>query len=172
MDIKNKILLNKKLGIKPIVFCDMDGVLVDFEKGARLKNMDCKDYKMIENAYLNLEAYPHGFEILDEIEKQLGVEVYLSTKIPDDNPLAATEKLLYLRKLYNENKIPKHRAVNVIITNNKGVLGSEYDYLIDDRPHKAKVEEFKGQVLHFGSKGKYKNWKEIVDFFGIVYCFD
>lgn len=40
-------------------------------------------------------------------------------------------------------------AERVIVTPDKGLLGDEYDYLVDDRPHKANCEGFRGQLVHF-----------------------
>lgn len=154
-------------GCNVIIYCDMDGVLFDFEDAANKVNKSCKEFKLIKGAYRNLTPYPHAFEVLNAIEEQIkGVKIHLLTKIPDDNPFAATEKLLSLRE-----KAP-NRAVNVTITNDKGSVGGKNDYLIDDRPHKAKVNNFRGELLHFGQEGKFKSWKSIVEYFEIDYIFE
>lgn len=151
---------------KDIIFhCDMDGVLADFEGAADSHGMPCVEYKMMPEAYLKLKPYPHAFKILDAIEEQLGIKVRLLTKIPDENPYAATEKLLWLREVE-----PK-RSVKVTITDDKGSIGNEWDFLLDDRIHKANVENFKGTVLHYGLTGKLKDFKEVAEYFEIDYKF-
>lgn len=166
MSIRNKIEKLISEGVRVVIYCDMDGVLFDFEKGAMQVGKPCKEFKMLKGAYVGLEPYPHAFEILNAIEDQIkGVKIHLLTKIPDDNPFAATEKLLSLRE-----KAP-NRAIDVTITNDKGSVGGENDYLIDDRPHKAKVKNFRGQLLHFGEDGEFKNWESIVEYFEIDYTF-
>jgi hypothetical protein len=153
----------KNNGKEIIFYSDMDGVLADFEGAANLHGMPCVEYKMMPEAYLKLKPYPHAFEILDAIEEQLGIKVRLLTKIPDENPYAATEKLLWLRKVE-----PK-RAVKVTITDDKGSVGNEWDFLLDDRIHKANVANFKGTILHYGETGKFKDFKDVIEYFDIDY---
>ena len=165
-DGKKLVELYQSHGKTVTFYCDMDGVVADFEGAALEHNLPCKEYKLVKGAYLKLKPYPHAFKVLDALEEQLGIVVHLLTKIPDENPYAATEKLLWLREVE-----PK-RAVEVTITRDKGSVGSECDFLLDDRIHKAKVGNFKGTVLHFGETGKFKNFEDVVEYFDLDYNFN
>lgn len=153
-------------GIYPKIYVDMDGVLANFELGASEAGLPPKEFKLMRGAYLKLKPYKHAFEILDALEEQLGVEIYLLTKIPDENPYSATEKLLWLRE------VDEKRAVKVTITPDKGSVGNKYDYLLEDRPHKANVKNFKGKLFVIDHEEPEKNLKALVDYFGIEYHFD
>lgn len=155
----------KGKGKNIIFYCDMDGVIADFEGSAEDHSLPCVEYKMMRGAYLKLKPYPHAFKILDAIEEQLGLSIRLLTKIPDENPYAATEKLLWLREH------DKKRAVKVTISDDKGIVGEECDFILDDRIHKANVSNFKGTVLHYGKSGKFKDFKDIVEYFDLDYVF-
>ena len=163
--IREKILEKLKNNKRVVVYCDMDGVVADFEGGALENKMEPHEFKLKKGAYFNLKPYKYAFEVLKAIEKQLGVEIYMLTKIPDENPYSATEKLLWLAKY------AKERSVNVIISPDKGCVGSEDDFLIDDRPHKAKVKDFRGTFLYFGENGKFKDFKDVAEYFGVDFNF-
>lgn len=143
-----------------IIYVDMDGVLADFDKMMQERSMSGKELKMVRGIYMELDVYPGAKDAITKL-KNSGFSLHVATKIPDDNPYAATEKLLWLNEHFPE-LIP-----NVTITNNKGALGDEYSFLIDDRIHKANVCNFKGKVLHFGENGFYKNWSDVLNFFGV-----
>lgn len=149
-EIKNKNV--------PTVYFDMDGVMADFDRAIIEYKMIGSKLKLVKGLYLDLHPYPGAFEAMDEIGK-MGFNRHIATKIPDENPYAATEKLLWLR-----DKKPE-MVQHTTITPNKGQLGNEFDFLIDDRIHKANVLDFKGTILHFGPNGEYKDWNSILDYF-------
>lgn len=136
------------------IYIDMDGVLADFEKAAALYGMDPKKFKLMPGAYRHLDWMPGAEEALDHLLEQ-GANVWIATKIPHANPLAATEKLQW----WNDRRPSMMK--NVIITPDKGTLGNEYDVLIDDRPHKAHCEHFPGMLVHFGSDD-FPDWAAVM----------
>lgn len=138
-------------------FCDLDGVGANFAASRDALGISSLEFKMMPGAYRNLQPYP-GFA--DNLLKLLdaGWDVWIATKIPTDNPGAATEKLLWV----NEH-IPFMRK-SVIITPNKGTLGGPMDFLLDDRPHKAHVMEFVGTVLAYGFDNEYQSWDQVMAF--------
>ena len=143
-----------------MIFVDMDGVIADYDKMMQQTSMSGEELKMVRGIYTKLDVVPGAKEgIARLIEK--GFHIQVATKIPDHNPYAATEKLLWLNNHFPE-LIP-----NVTITNNKGILGSKNDFIIDDRIHKAKIHNFKGIVLHFGPDGLYHTWNDIIKFFTV-----
>lgn len=143
-----------------LIYIDMDGVIADFDKMMQQRTMSGKELKMVRGIYQELDVYPGAKEAITKL-KNAGFTLHIATKIPDNNPYAATEKLLWLNEHFPE-LLP-----NVTITNNKGALGDRNSFIIDDRIHKANIPSFKGTVLHFGKDGFYKNWQDILDFFGV-----
>lgn len=142
------------------IYVDMDGVIADFEGYANELGKLPSEVKMMRGTYLRLKPYPDAKESINKLIAR-GFNLHVATKIPDDNPYAATEKLLWLGEHF-PMLLP-----NVTITNDKGALGNRYSFLIDDRIHKANVSSFKGKVLHFGENGFYKNWSDVLNFFGV-----
>lgn len=136
------------------IYIDMDGVIADFEKAAALHGMAPKEFKLLPGAYRHLDWMPGAENALDHLLEQ-GANVWIATKIPHANPLAATEKLQW----WSDRRPDMMK--NVIITPDKGTLGNEYDVLIDDRPHKAHCENFPGTLLHFGSK-QFPDWACVI----------
>ena len=136
----------------------MDGVIADFDNAIINTGLVGKSLKMVKGIYTELDIFPGAREGVSSLF-DMGFQIHIATKIPDDNPYAATEKLLWLRRHFPE------LAVNVTITPDKGQLGLPEDYLIDDRPHKANIENFQGTLLHFGEKGIYKDWNSVIKYF-------
>lgn len=143
---------------RPKIFVDMDGVWADFEKAQIASGLPPDEYKLLQGAYRHLEEIEGASDGIDYL-LSLPVEVYLASKIPDENPYAATEKLLWVR----ERK--PQLLERAIITPHKGLLGGPRDFLIDDRPHMANCREFEGKLLTFGRDGEYSNWSDICDYF-------
>jgi 5'(3')-deoxyribonucleotidase len=78
------------------------------------------------------------------------------TKIPSKNPYAAAEKLIWMSK---------HLHIlhdRVIITPDKGCIGTKRDYLIDDHPEWANAHNFEGTILKFT---KTFGWPQILEYF-------
>jgi 5'(3')-deoxyribonucleotidase len=125
------------------VFLDLDGVVADFEAGMLASGYsDPKLFKLVPEAYDHLPVYPGAAEAIAYFEAA-GFDVWIASKIPHENPRAAYGKLLWVKEHF------PHLVEKVIITPNKGVLGDEYDILIDDRIHKAHCLEFKGRLIEF-----------------------
>ena len=136
-------------------FCDMDGVIADFASARDATGLDSMEFKLLPGVYRNLNPYPGA---IDNLRKLIdaGWDVWIATKIPNDNPGAATEKLLWIAE-----HAPFLRK-SVIITPNKGTLGTKLDFLIDDRPHKAHCEDFQGKFFRFGFDNEYQTWEEVM----------
>jgi len=73
----------------------------------------------------------------------MGLEVWVATKPPTGIPFAYADKAAWVLQHLPELKR------RIIITHDKGLLGDERDFLIDDRPHKANCEKFKGTLIRF-----------------------
>jgi 5'-nucleotidase len=137
------------------IFVDQDGPLADFERSARELGLEPKDAKMLKGFYRTLKPVDGALDALQELHSLPGVQVFVATKIPDRNPMAACEKIEWLHEL------APYLDERIIITPNKGCLGKVGDIIIDDRAHKADVSFFPGLFIHFGNK-TWPSWAEVM----------
>jgi 5'(3')-deoxyribonucleotidase len=142
----------------PKLFLDMDGVWADFEKARKASALPADEFKLLRHAYRHLDEMPGAKEGMDFL-MTLPVEIFIATKIPTDNPYAATDKLLWV-----EERRPE-LLDHVIITPHKGLLGDKHDFLLDDRPYKAHCREFEGTLLTFGEEGRFPDWTAVRRYF-------
>ena len=93
------------------------------------------------------------------------------TKIPSENPYAASEKIVWLKR-----HLPILEDL-IIITPDKGCIGTSRDTLVDDFPEWANAHNFPGQIIQFGGQPKLdeyvlraghlwaKNWSTLIEMF-------
>lgn len=124
------------------VYFDMDGVLADFELEAINRKISFKVLKNKVDAYRHLPIMLGAKEAVKRFI-DAGYEIFVLTKIPSQNPYAATEKIFWL-----EDHFPE-LGDHIIISPDKGALGEPGHILIDDHPEWANAHNFKGQVLKF-----------------------
>lgn len=134
----------------PRVYFDFDGVIADFEKGATLHNLHPKQFKRVAGAYLNLDPLEGAWEAVQEVIRR-GYQIFGLTKCPDENPYSAMEKLLWVKEHF-----PMLDG-RVIISPDKGAVGSARDFLVDDHPEWANAHNFPGTILKFE-----RNWDYIL----------
>ena len=146
-----------------MIYLDQDGVIADFNAGAEAHGLHPADYKLMPLAYRHLPVYAGALEGVARLSALVGAHnLWIATKIPTHNPLAATEKLLWLGELF-----PQFRDRFAII-HDKSLLGTPEDYLVDDRPHKANARDFRGTLLHFGPQGDFPDWPAVLNYFQAV----
>jgi 5'(3')-deoxyribonucleotidase len=136
---------------------DLDGVAADFATARDESGLTSDVFKLLPGSYLNLKPYPEAIVGIRQLIAR-GFDCWIATKIPHDNPYAAAEKLFWVKQHLPE------LFKSVIITPNKGTLGTQRDFLIDDRPHKAHIDEFAGTLLTYGHKNEFQNWEQVMEF--------
>lgn len=124
------------------VFVDMDGVLADFARLMAETGNTGDEIKKLQGAFANLQPIEGA---LDGVRSLIGMgfEVWIATKPPTGIPHAYAEKAGWILEHLPELKR------RIIITHDKGLLGDQQDFLIDDRPHKANCEKFAGTLIRF-----------------------
>ena len=137
------------------VFIDMDGVIVDFDKAKKALGKTGDEVKVIPGFYASLEPIPNAFAGVRSLIG-MGFDAWISTKPPTGIAQAYAEKADYII-----NNLPELKR-KIIITHDKGLLGDEGDYLIDDRPHKANCERFRGKLIYFHEEC---SWEEVLQKF-------
>lgn len=133
------------------VYLDMDGVLADFEGMSMQRKVPPAKLKLEPGVYLSLAPVAGAAAAVARIV-DLGYDIFVLTKIPSQNPHAAYEKLVWLKE---------HFPVfgdHVIITPDKGAIGSSRDFLIDDHPEWANALRFRGRVIRFQG-----SWSDTLD---------
>lgn len=147
----------KRRYIQPLtVFVDQDGPLADFAAAAQAQGLTPEVAKMLPGFYRNLPPTAGALQAMEELHRWPGVQVFVATKIPDRNPLAATEKIQWLHE-----HMP-FLEERIIITPNKACIGRASDVLIDDRAHKADAAFFPGLFIHYGA-ARWPDWHAVLE---------
>ncbi|MGX2970033.1 5' nucleotidase, NT5C type [Ursidibacter sp. B-7004-1] len=142
---------------KPILYIDMDNVLVNFQSGIAALDIETREtyrgnYDEAPNIFSKMKPIKGAVEAVHKLAEHY--DIYALSTAPWNNPTAWSDKVLWIQKyfgtvLYKRLILSHHKNLN------KG------EFLIDDRL-KNGVETFEGEHLHFGVD--YKNWQEITDY--------
>lgn len=122
------------------VFIDMDGVIVDFARFKQERGLTSDQVKHMTGAYVSMLPIEGALSHVRHI-MHLGFEVWIATKPPTGAVHAYSEKAAWVLHYLPE------LSRRIIITHDKGLLGDDGDYLLDDRAHKANCMEFKGRLI-------------------------
>lgn len=124
----------------PRAFVDMDGVVVDFEGYMRMLGATAEEIKRQAYAYDEMRPMQGGIEGVRSLIG-MGFDVWLATKPPTGVPHAYRGKAAWVLRHLPELKR------KLILTPDKGMLGSANDVLIDDHPHRAACFDFDGTLI-------------------------
>lgn len=143
---------------KPIVFVDMDNVLVDFESGLALQNDDVKaEYEgrldEIPGLFADMQPMPGSIEAVHELQRHF--ELYILSTAPWKNPSAWSDKVKWVTQHLDD---VFHKRM--VITHCKNLCKG--DYLIDDRG-KNGTSEFEGEWIEFGND-QFPDWNAVVEY--------
>ena len=133
----------------------MDGVLCDFKHLYDLKvkeinypQAEFDFFRKLKPIHKSIESFLYLYNNFD---------TYILTSPSYKNPMCYTEKMLWVKDNLGEKIVE-----NLIISCHKNLLIG--DYLIDDNLQGCGQENFKGELIHFGSH-KFPSWEEICLFF-------
>ncbi|MBD0863778.1 hypothetical protein IA539_21620 [Gordonia sp. zg691] len=139
----------------------MDNTLVDFQSG--IDKLSDAERDRFDG---NLDDVPGIFSLMDpmpgavEAYRELArrFDTYILSTAPWDNPLAWTEKLLWVKMhLGRGEKSPAYKRV--ILSHHKNL--NRGHFIIDDRDARG-VKDFKGTHIHFGQPG-YETWDKVLE---------
>lgn len=145
---------------RPIVYVDMDGVLVDFESG--IANLTAQERSMYEGRYdevpgifARMEPMPGAIEAFTALAERF--DVYILSTGSWLNPSAWAHKLEWVQAHFgHEEGSPAYKRL--ILSHHKELNAG--DYLIDDRTLNG-AGEFTGQLIEFGSP-QFPDWAAIL----------
>jgi 5'-nucleotidase len=147
---------------KEVVWIDMDGVVADFElkaeihaakMGLTLKEFsDQKQYRHIENFYLDLPLIPGAKEAIQKLEESGKYDLYFLSAPSWGNVSCFSDKRVWVEKHF-----PAFRKKMGLSFQKGHHLGH---YLIDDRT-KYGAGDFIGEHIQFGNE-KYPDWDAVL----------
>lgn len=143
---------------KPVIYVDMDNVLVDFQSGLDLQDEETKaEYEEhpddIPGLFANMKPMPGAIEAMHELKEHF--DLYILSTAPWNNPSAWSDKVKWASK-YLDDVFHKR----MIITHCKNLCKG--DYLIDDRG-KNGASEFNGEWIEFGNE-QFADWDIVKDY--------
>lgn len=141
------------------LFIDSDGPIADFDHSLKVDGREADVFKLHAGIYLYLPVTKGAAEalaILKELDDANRLRVWILTKTPSGSPYAYTEKVLWYRQHF------PWLEDRVILTHDKSLLGSENDMLLDDRPHKANADKFRGTFVYFDPANPLRSWDKFI----------
>lgn len=143
---------------KPILYIDMDNVLVDFQSGInKLSEYEKREYEgrydKVPDIFARMSPYEEAINAYHHLARFY--DVYILSTAPRNNPSAWSDKLIWVRKWLGTDGYKR-----LILSHHKNLNNG--DFLIDDRL-KNGAENFSGELILFGSE-QYPNWDSVVDY--------
>lgn len=140
------------------VFLDSDGPIADFKCSLDASGMHTDDFKYVPGVYLYLGITPGAHEYISRLkalDDQGLVRVWVLTKTPSGSPYAYTEKVLWYKQHF------PWLEDRVVLAHDKSLLGTDEDFLLDDRPHKGNANKFRGTFILFKEDQPDESWNKL-----------
>ena len=159
---------------RPIIFFDMDNVLVDFQSGLDKVSQDVKarydddgtgkpHYDDIPGLFSLMDPMPGAVEAVKALASCGCYDLYILSTAPWGNPSAWTDKLEWVKKHLDSDRPDGVFYKKLILTHHKNLCIQQKAWLIDDRKlHGA--EHFEHHWIQFGSE-EFPDWNSVVNFF-------
>jgi 5'-nucleotidase len=150
-------------------YVDMDDTLCKFVGQAYLDlkaNPSIKYPQSVYGFFTKLKPHANAVESMKEMV-DMGLDVWILTRPSVLNPLCYTEKRVWV-----EQHLGLDFCDRLILCPDKGRVGDENDFLIDDynwkTPKNPKSTPWKGTQLLFG-QAPYENWDKVMEFIRTKY---
>lgn len=148
--------------MKPIVYIDMDNVLVDFKTGIDKLSADIKqkydgNLDDVPGIFSLMEPMPNAIESV--LKLAIHFDLYVLSTAPWKNHSAWTDKVIWIQKHFGDGKDSVFYK-RLIISHRKDL--NKGDYLIDDR-EKNGAKDFDGELILFGSE-KFPDWNSVTNY--------
>lgn len=141
------------------VFLDSDGPIADYDHDLKKSGLTVDVFKHTPGIYLWLPVTEGATDAIGRLkihDDRNELRVWILTKTPSRSPYAYTEKVLWYRRNF------PWLEDRVILTHDKHLLGTEGDFLLDDRPHKANADKFRGTFKFFDVESPHGSWLEFM----------
>lgn len=147
---------------KPIIYIDMDGVLVDFESALTKVSPEmlekfAGEYDNIPDIFALMDPVPGALEAVDRLKEKY--DLYILSSSPWENPTALGDKLAWVKKYFGGDGQENIFFRKVIFSSVKHL--NRGDILIDDRTANG-AGDFLGRHIHFGSS-EFPNWQSVLN---------
>ena len=146
---------------KPIMYIDMDGVLVDFESALTKVSPEILEkftgeYDNIPGIFALMDPMPGALEAVDALKEKY--DLYILSSSPWENPTALADKLAWVKKYFGGDGRENIFFRKVVFSSVKHL--SQGDILIDDRTANG-AGDFSGRLIRFGSD-EFPDWQAIL----------
>ncbi len=147
---------------KPIIYIDMDGVLVDFESALTKVSPEMLEkftgeYDNIPGIFALMDPMPGAIKAVDRLKEKY--DLYILSSSPWENPTALGDKLAWVKKYFGGDGQENIFFRKVIFSSVKHL--NRGDILIDDRTANG-AGDFLGRHIHFGSS-EFPNWQSVLN---------
>ena len=147
---------------KPIIYIDMDGVLVDFESALTKVSPEILEkftgeYDNIPGIFALMDPVPGALEAVDLLKEKY--DLYILSSSQWENPTALGDKLAWVKKYFGGDGQENIFFRKVIFSSVKHL--NRGDILIDDRTANG-AGDFLGRHIHFGSS-EFPNWQSVLN---------
>ena len=148
--------------VKPVVYIDMDNVLVDFGSGIDKLSEEVKEryegiLDEVPGIFAMMEPMPGAIDAVEKLSEHY--ELYVLSTAPWKNPSAWSDKLEWIQKYFGKEEGAVFYK-RLIISHHKNL--NRGDFLIDDRL-KNGAGEFKGDLIRFGSE-RFPDWETVTEY--------
>lgn len=151
---------------KPILYFDMDNVLVDFQSGINQIPQDIlakynddgkgkKHYDDIPGIFALMSPIPGAINAVNELTDKF--DCYILSTAPWNNPSAWSDKVEWVKKYFGEIF---HKRL--ILSHHKDLCIQDGAWLIDDRQRHG-ADKFGDHLIQFSS-AQFPDWPSVVDF--------
>ena len=146
---------------KPIIYIDMDGVLVGFTSALTKVSPEmlekfAGEYDNIPGVFALMDPMPGALEAVDKLKEKY--DLYILSSSPWENPTALGHKLAWVKKYFGGDGQENIFFRKVIFSSVKQL--SRGDILIDDRTANG-AGDFSGRLIQFGSD-EFPDWQAIL----------